>query len=160
MTYDENKSDDLKQDFWQALADSPFVFLERKSEPEEAVVMTAQLDKDADSAIWFFTTKDHSLANLGPAIATFAGKGHDLFARFEGTLVKETSRERLDKQWSNMVEAWFPGGKDDPNLLMLRMDLGKAEIWNSDLGVLTTAKMLMGKNVRDEAREEHVETAL
>lgn len=160
MTYDENKSDDLKQDFWQALADSPFVFLERKSEPEEAVVMTAQLDKDADSAIWFFTTKDHSLANLGPAIATFAGKGHDLFARFEGTLVKETSRERLDKQWSNMVEAWFPGGKDDPNLLMLRMDLGKAEIWNSDLGVLTTAKMLMGKDVREEAREEHVETAL
>ncbi|WP_379547004.1 pyridoxamine 5'-phosphate oxidase family protein [Qipengyuania sp. DSG2-2] len=160
MTYDENKSDDLKQDFWQALADSPFVFLERKSQPEEAVVMTAQLDKDADSAIWFFTTKDHSLANLGPAIATFAAKGHDLFARFEGTLVKETSRERLDKQWSNMVEAWFPGGKDDPNLLMLRMDLGKAEIWNSDLGVLTTAKMLMGKDVRDEAREEHVETAL
>ncbi len=160
MTYNENKTDDLKHDFWQALADSPFVFLERKSEPEEAVVMTAQLDKDADSAIWFFTTKDHSLANLGPAIATFAGKGHDLFARFEGTLVKETSRERLDKQWSNMVEAWFPGGKDDPNLLMLRMDLGKAEIWNSDLGVLTTAKMLMGKDVREEAREEHVETAL
>ena len=160
MHYEENKSEDLKHDFWKALADSPFVFLERKSDPQNAVVMTAQLDKDADSEIWFFTTKDHHLANMGPAIATFAGKGHDMFARFEGTLVEETSRERLEKQWNNIVEAWFPGGKDDPNLLMMRMELGQAEIWNSDLGVLTTAKMLMGKDVRGEAREEHTETTL
>ena len=160
MNYKEGKADELKHDFWKALADSPFVFLERKDAPDEAVVMTAQLDKDADSAIWFFTTKDHQLAKMGPAIATFAGKGHEMFARFDGTLSEETSRERLEEHWNNIVEAWFPGGKDDPNLLMLRMDLGQAEIWNSDLGVLTTAKMLLGKDVRDEAREEHVETTL
>lgn len=83
-----------------------------------------------------------------------------MFARFSGTLREETSRERLDKQWSQVVEAWFPGGKDDPNLLMLRMDLGEAEIWNSDLGFVDNAKMLFGFNVREEAREEHAETVL
>ena len=45
-----------------------------------------------------------------------------MFARFSGTLVTETSRERLEKQWSPMIDAWFPGGKDDPKLLMLRME--------------------------------------
>ena len=160
MKYDEANADELKTKFWKALADSPFVFLERKDARDDAVVMTAQLDKDADSAIWFFTTKDHSLAQMGPAVATFSGKGHAIFARFEGVLNKETSRERLEKQWNNVVEAWFPGGKDDPNLLMLRLDLGNAEIWNSDLGLITTAKMLMGQDVREEARDEHVETAL
>ncbi|NNC58915.1 MAG: pyridoxamine 5'-phosphate oxidase family protein [Erythrobacter sp.] len=160
MKYDQGNADELKTKFWKALADSPFVFLERTEAPTDAVVMTAQLDKDANSSIWFFTTKDHSLAQMGPAVATFSGKGHEMFARFEGTLAHETSRERLEKQWNNVVEAWFPGGKDDPNLLMLRMDLGKAEIWNSDLGVITTAKMLMGKDVREEARDEHVETTL
>ena len=160
MNYEQGNADELKTKFWKALADSPFVFLERTTAPTDAVVMTAQLDKDADSAIWFFTTKDHTLAQMGPAVATFSGKGHEMFARFEGTLAHETSRERLEKQWNNVVEAWFPGGKDDPNLLMLRMDLGKAEIWNSDLGVITTAKMLMGKDVREEARDEHVETTL
>lgn len=151
---------ELKQDFWTALADSPFLFLQLDSAPDTAVPMTAQLDKDANSAIWFFTGKDHSLAKGGAATATFTGKSHDMFARFTGILVEEHSRERLEKQWSPVVEAWFPGGKDDPNLLMLRMDLGKAEIWNSDMGFIDNMKMLMGFDSREEAREEHAETTL
>ena len=160
MNYDQGNADELKTKMWKAMADSPFVFLERKDARDEAVVMTAQLDKDADSAIWFFTTKDHSLAQMGPAVATFAGKDNQIFARIDGTLSRETSQERLDKQWSKITEAFFPGGKDDPNLLMLRMDLTSAEIWNSDLGIINTAKMLMGQNVREEAREKHAEVAL
>ncbi|WP_271077984.1 pyridoxamine 5'-phosphate oxidase family protein [Aurantiacibacter sp. MUD61] len=151
---------ELKHDFWKSLDSSPFVFLQLDAAPETAVPMTAQLDKDANSAIWFFTTKDHVLANGGPATATFAGKGHEMFARFSGVLTEETSKERLDKQWSTIVEAWFPGGKDDPNLLMLRMDLGQAEIWNSDLGFVDNAKMLFGFDVREDAKEEHTETTL
>ncbi|APE28605.1 pyridoxamine 5'-phosphate oxidase family protein [Aurantiacibacter gangjinensis] len=153
-------TDELKHKFWTALADSPFVFLSRDTNPEDAVPMTAQLDKDAESAIWFFTTKDHSLAQMGPATAMFAGKGHEMFARFTGTLHEETSEERFEKQWSRIVEAWYPGGKTDPNLLMLRMDLGQAEIWNSDLGIVDNTRMLLGFDVRDEARDEHTEAAL
>ena len=159
MDYKEGNADELKTKFWKALADSPFVFLERKEQPGDAVVMTAQLDKEANSEIWFFTRKDHHLAQMGPAFATFASKDHEIFARFEGVLVEETSRERLEKEWSNFVEAWFDG-KDDPNLLMLRMELGNAEIWNSDMGLLTNAKMMLGMDVRDEAGEHHTETAL
>ena len=155
-----SNTDELKTDFWKALSSSPFLFLHLDDEPHKAVPMTAQLDKDANSTIWFFTTKDHTLAKGGPATATFAGKGHEMFTRFSGTLSEETSRERLEKQWSQIVEAWFPGGKDDPNLLMLRMDLGQAEIWNSDLGFIDNAKMLLGFDVREDAKEEHTETTL
>jgi len=151
---------ELKKDFWKTLADSPFLFLELNDNAQTAVPMTAQLDKDADSAIWFFTARDHALAKGGLATATFAGKGHDMFARFTGMLNEETSRERLEKQWSKPVEAWFPGGKDDPNLIMLRMDLGTAEIWNSDLGFMDTAKMLLGFDMREEAEGEPARTLL
>jgi len=151
---------DLKQKFWKSLADSPFVFMELDADPAAAVPMTAQLDEDADSAIWFFTTRDHALAKGGPATATFAGKGHDMFARFSGMLSEETSKERFEKQWNHVVGSWFPGGKDDPNLVMLRMDLGQAEIWNADLGFVDTTKMLLGFDVREEAREKHAETVL
>ena len=153
-------ADDLKLKFWKALADSPFLFLQLDADPHTAMPMTAQLDKDADSAIWFFTRKDHIFAGGGRATATFSGKGHDMFARFTGALARETSRERLDKQWSTPASAWFPGGKDDPDLLMLRMDLDRAEIWNSDLGFIDNAKMLLGFDVRDDATDEHVRTTL
>ncbi|MCL6251190.1 pyridoxamine 5'-phosphate oxidase family protein [Altererythrobacter sp. KTW20L] len=151
---------ELKQKFWKALADSPFVFLGRDGEPHSAVPMTAQLDKDATGKIWFFTTKDHPLAKMGPATATFSAKDNQLFARFSGMLTEEYSKERRKMEWSPMMDAWFPGGQDDPNLLMLRMDLGAAEIWNSDLGMVDNMKMLLGFDTRDDAKAEHTETLL
>lgn len=150
----------LKHKFWTALADSPFLFLQLDGDPRTAVPMTAQLDSDAKGAIWFFTSRDRHLATGGPATATFAGKGHDLFARFTGTLSEETDRARLDEEWSKPNEAWFPGGKGDPNLLMLRMDLREAEIWNADIGFIDTAKMLLGFDIRDETADDHAETTL
>jgi len=151
---------ELKDKFWVSLADSPFVFLSRDSDPHGAVPMTAQLDKNADSAIWFFTGRDRPLATGGAATATFSAKDHQMFARFSGILSEETSRERLDQFWSPIIEAWFPKGKDDPNLLLLRMDLGQAEIWNSDLGFIDNLKMLLGFDSRDEAKKEHVTTSI
>ena len=153
-------ADRLKAKFWTALADSPFLFLQLDGDPRSAVPMTAQLDKDADSAIWFFTSRDHPFAAGGHATATFSGKDHDLFARFAGTLAEETDRARLEEEWSPAVSAWFPGGKDDPKLLMLRMDLGSAEIWNADIGFVNGIRMLLGRDVREEAAENRVETAL
>ena len=151
--------DELKQKFWKALADSPFLFLQRNGQSQSAVPMSPHLDKDANSAIWFFTHKNSDFAALGPVTATFQGKGHDMFARFDGTLSVETSQERFDQFWNNFVEAWYDQGKDDPDLLFLRMDLGTAEIWDGDIGLINTAKMALGMYVEDETEERHVKEA-
>lgn len=160
MNYSQGNPAEIKDKFWHAMADSAFVMLQLDSDPDTAAPMTAQLDKDAHHAIWFFTGRDNRFAQAGPATATFSAKGHDVFARFHGNLVEETSRERLDKQWSKFVEAWFPGGKDDPNLLMLRMDLGDASIWAGDIGLLGVAKMALGMDVRDDVKGQFAETTL
>ena len=152
-------TDALRHKFWTTLADSPFLFVQLDAAPQTAIPMTAQLDKDANGAIWFFTRRDHPLARMGPATATFAGKDHEMFARFSGSLSEEASKERLDELWGQPIEAWFDG-KGDPNLLLLRMDLGQAEIWNSDLGFVDNVKMLLGFEVKEDAREEHLETTL
>ncbi len=153
-------TDRLKQKFWTELADSPFLFLQLDSDPHAAVPMTAQLDRQAHGSIWFFTSRTGPFAPGGPATGTFSSKGHDLFARFTGILSEETDRGRLEEEWSPAIEAWFPGGKDNPDLLMLRMDLGQAEIWNANLGFIDTAKMLLGFDVREEAEDDHARTSL
>jgi general stress protein 26 len=161
MKHTAGNPEELKKQFWKALADSPFLFLQVSGQSDTAVPMSPQLDKDADSAIWFFTHTRSKFAGLGPVTATFQGKGHDLFARFDGTLVKETSQERFDQFWNNFVAAWYDGGKTDPDLLFVRMDLGSAEIWDGDIGLLNTAKMALGMYVEDEAEKRHLkETAL
>lgn len=155
-----NNTDKLKDKFWVALADSPFLFLSPDTDPHGAVPMTAQLDRNAASVIWFFARRDHALAHAGPATATFVSKNHQMFARFSGVLSEETSPERLEQFWSPIIQSWYPGGKSDPNLLLLRMDLGQAEIWNSDLGFVDNLKLLFGFDSRAQAREEHVQTLI
>jgi general stress protein 26 len=151
---------EIKEQFWKSLSASPFVMLELDNAPHTAAPMTAQLDTDAHGAIWFFTARDGVLARMGAATATFAGKDHQLFARFSGVLTEEKSRSVLQKHWSNAVEAWFPEGKHSPQVLLMRMDLGEASIWNAKMGALAVTKMLLGMNVREEVKGHHAQTSL
>lgn len=160
MKYDQGNPQELKDKFWKALDHSPFVMLQLAQDPDSAAPMTAQLDKDAHHAIWFFTSRDNRFAAQGAATATFASKGHDVFARFDGALTEETDRSLLDKHWSSMVESWYPGGKADPNLLFLRMDLGNAAIWSGEVGVFNAVKMALGLTVTDSIKGGYAETSL
>jgi general stress protein 26 len=160
MQYDQGDPSALKEKFWHAMTQSSLVMLQLDSDQDSAAPMTAQLDKDANSALWFFTARNSRFAPMGAATATYQSKGHDIFCRFSGILSEETGRERLDKQWSNFVEAWFPGGKDDPNLLMMRMDLGDASIWAGELGIINTARMMIGMAVGEKIKGGYAEVNL
>ena len=160
MHHNQGNADELKTKFWEAMSDSSFLMLQLDSDPSTAVPMTAQIDKDADSAIWFFTQKNSDFAKLGRVTATYEGKDHKVFARFHGTLAIEDSQERFEHFWNNFVKAWYDEGKHDPDLLFLRMDLGEAEIWSGDVGLLTVGKMALGMTVHDEMQDKRTETTL
>ena len=158
MDYDQGDPQELKDKFWKAIAASPYVMLQLDAEPDSAAPMTTQLDKNANSAIWFFTSPSNRFAQMGAATGIYVAKGHDTFARFAGTLSEETSAERKDQFWNNIIEAWFPEGK--ASALLLRMDLGDASIWAGELGVINTAKMFLGMNVRDDVKGGFAEVSL
>jgi general stress protein 26 len=151
---------EIKEQFWRSMDASPFVMLELDNAPHSAAPMTAMLDKDAHGVLWFFTSRDGALARMGPATATFAAKDHKMFARFSGRLAEEKSRAVLEKHWSNAVAAWFPEGKNSPQVLLMRMDLGDASIWSAKMGALAVTKMLLGISVREEAKGHHTHTSL
>lgn len=151
---------DIRERFWTDLSSSPFLMVGLHGAHAHSVPMTAQLDKDADHCFWFYTSRDNRLAAGGPAMAQFAAKDHYLFACINGTLVPETDEAVIDRYWSKQVEAWYPGGRQDPNLLMLRFDLGTAEIWRADLSIGGVFKMMFGGDVRAELRDKHAEVSL
>ena len=153
-------SDEIKQQFWKALAASPVVMIALDSHNGHSAPMRAQLDKDANGAFWFFTSRDNRIAAGGAAMAQFSAKGHDLFACISGTLTPDHDRATLERLWSNPVESWFTGGKDDPNLVLLRFDLGDAEIWTADIGVVGLFKMATGLTIKPGEAGNHAKVAL
>ncbi|WP_137167500.1 pyridoxamine 5'-phosphate oxidase family protein [Salinimonas lutimaris] len=146
---------DIRTTMWKAMADSPNVMVNLTAKYQHAEPMRAQLDEDADSEFWFYTTKTNRIAEGGEAMVQFASKGHDVFACIRGVLVKEDRQEIIDKYWSNAVEAWYEKGKEDPSLQMMRLELKDAEIWQADPGFKGIFKMLRGKNVEPEEMGEH-----
>src|SRR5262245_43206523 len=104
----------LRDEFWNALAKSPYVMIRLESSETHAEPMTAQLDRDAHHEIWFFASRGNRIAGGGRAMAQFSSKDHDLFACLSGTLVEESDQAVWDKHWSRVAEAWFREGRHDP----------------------------------------------
>jgi len=131
---------EILEQFWGALEDSPFVMLGLDQARGSAMQpMTAQFgDQDREQGcIWFFTAKDHDLTRaLGQdncAVASFASKGHDVFASLRGRLILDNGRAEINRLWNPIVAEWYEG-KDDPKMALLRFELDDAKIWQSDIG--------------------------
>jgi general stress protein 26 len=128
--------------------------------------MTALLENGHERGpIWTFTAKDTDLASevqAAPqrAVAQFASKGHSLFASIEGRLVADNDRAMVDKLWSPFVAAWFKGGKDDPNLQLLRFEPERAQIWLNDHSLLAGVKLLLGRDPKDSYRDKTADVRL
>jgi general stress protein 26 len=156
--------DELQSKFWKALDSDRTLMLGLDGvEDGHARPMTAQFEND-HGPIWFFTTKDHRLVRLldrgDRAIATFASKGHDLFATLHGRLSVDNDPAVIDRLWNRFVAAWFEGGKTDPKLALLRLDAERAEIWGDASSIVAGVKLLLGVDPKKDYRDKVADVPL
>jgi general stress protein 26 len=158
---------ELEEKFWSELKSSPFVMLGVEGMRDGATQpMTANFeDQDRDSGtVWFFTAKDHDLTRAmgqsNRAIASFASKGHDLFASLRGTLQIDNDRSTIDRLWSPIVAEWYEG-KGDPKMALVRFEIDDAKIWKSDVeGFLKPAfNKLFGRKPEAGMKEKVAEVS-
>lgn len=150
--------EELEAKFWKALESDRTMMLGLDGvEDGHTRPMTAQTE-GAGGPIWFFSARDNaliqSLAEGDRAIATFASKGHDLFATVHGTLSLDTDRATIDRLWNPFVAAWYEGGKDDPKLALLRLDAEEAEIWENGSSLVAGLKMLLGRDPKKDYKDK------
>jgi general stress protein 26 len=162
---------EITRKFWSALRSDMTVMLGQAGTDTKSRPMTAQLHPDDEDdegdhrgPIWFFTSADASLAGgLGddaPAFFTFTSKGGDVFAHVTGRLRIDTDRSIIDDLWNPFVAAWYEGGKDDPDLVLLRFDPASAEVWLDGSSILAGLKVLLGRKPQQEYSENIAKIAL
>ncbi|WP_210356863.1 MULTISPECIES: pyridoxamine 5'-phosphate oxidase family protein [Sphingomonas] len=151
---DHDDPREIADKFLSKLKDSPFVMI-GLTNGEHSEPMTAQLDDERPNTLFFFSGRDNRIASGGDAMAQFVGKGHDFFACLAGTVSQDNDRAQIDRLWNNQVEAWFPGGKEDPNLTLLRFDIDSAELWETDISLSGRVKMLFGGTIRGDESSSH-----
>lgn len=119
--------------------------------------MTAQAEGDK-GPIWFFTSVDNGVAkNLkagSRAIAAFSSKDHSLFASIRGSIVRDNDRAVIDRLWNPFVAAWYEGGKNDPKLVLLRLDAERGEVWLNESSLFAGVKMLLGIDPKQDYKDK------
>jgi general stress protein 26 len=166
---DESPETHLRKEFWKALQGDRTLMLGLHGVDDDLTrPMTAQVDlpedgdKEDGGPIYFFASRDEGIGKDfkegARAIATFASKGHGLFASIHGTLHASNDRAVIERLWNPFVDAWYKDGKDDPVLLLLRFKAKTAEVWDADkFGTLkaTALKWAFDVDPGEKLDDEH-----
>lgn len=93
----------------------------------------ALAEAQPDGTLWFATdrtsAKVDELERDGRVAVTMQSKA--TFVSLSGTAAVVDDRAKLAQLWKVEWKVWFPGGKDDPNIVLLRVDGSRGEYWDN-----------------------------
>jgi general stress protein 26 len=99
-------------------------------------------NQDADEAgdLWFFTRistpKVTEISKDGQVNLGFSNPSKQDYVSISGRAEIVRDRAKIDEKWSAPLKAWFPDGKDDPQMALIRVHPGKGEYWDSPSSTL------------------------
>ncbi len=126
---------DKHADVWDRIKDIRYAMLTTQDADGSLTArpMTT-VQKQFDGSLWFFTSRTSpsaiAIAKQAEVGVQYVDTHADVYVSLSGEAMIERDRVRMEGLWSPMVKAWFPGGLDDPDLVMLRVDVYKAEYWD------------------------------
>ena len=97
--------------------------------------MSVNGDIDRDGDLWFFTNvSSHKVSEISrsPKVnVSFADPDNQHYVSISGKAELVRDRNKIEELWKPEFKMWFPEGKDDPKIALLRVNLEKAEYWDS-----------------------------
>ena len=89
-----------------------------------------------DGILWFLTAaasrKTDEIADNANVSLIYADPGNASYVTVKGHAWVLDDRSKIRELWNAMYKAWFPGGEDDPNIRVLRVDVAEAEYWEAN----------------------------
>lgn len=164
MTSQHMSDADLREHLWDAIEAKRTGMLGACVTPHEHMQpMTAHVERETQT-LWFYSYNDTDLANharMGQhAMFCVESKDNLLQACIGGAMHLERDPERIEKFWNPMVAAWFPEGKKDPRLTLIRFDLEDAKVWFNDQGKIAfmyqIAKANLTHTTPDPGTNKHI----
>ena len=69
-------------------------------------------------------------------LLTYADPKAHTWVAISGLATIENNPQKVDELWTEFVREWFPAGKDDPTLVLIRFEAEDAEFWDDPGGVV------------------------
>jgi general stress protein 26 len=129
-------SPEHKQKIWNFIKDIKTGMLTTRHGEELRSRPMVLVQDDYDGTLWFYTDleseKVFELENDNDVCVSFADPDDQTYVSLTGVGRAIQDKDLVDKYWNSFVSAWFPEGKNSPNVGMLEIKVQKGEHWNSD----------------------------
>lgn len=94
----------------------------------------ATQEQDFDGDLWFFTERQspkvQEMSEDQHVNLSYADAGSNRYVSVSGRARLIHDPAKAKELWSPLYKAWFPGGVDDPQLGLLKVQVDSAEYWD------------------------------
>jgi len=109
--------------------------------------------KEFAGVLWFLTARDSRKVDEVAAdehvALMYADPRNQSYVTVKGRANLSRDKAKIHELWNPMYKAWFPGGEDDPQIRVLRVDVDEAEYWEaSDSKIVRSLKYLAAAATR------------
>jgi general stress protein 26 len=99
--------------------------------------------KEFDGTLWFFTAagspKAAEIRQDERVLLAYAEPSDQNYVSVSGTaqIIRDVAQQKA--MWSEPLRTWFPGGPEDPNAALLKVEVEGAEYWDAPSSTLLHA---------------------
>lgn len=127
-------SPEHKQKIWNLIKDIKVGMLVTKDDNVPRARPMHLVQDEYDGTIWFYTQRSAEKvieAKGGSEVClTFSDPDEGIYVSMSGTARLTDDQAVIDKYWNSEVAAWLPE-KEDPEVVMLEIDIQMGEHWAS-----------------------------
>ncbi len=100
---------------------------------------TQQAEYDGD--LWFMTSSEnHQVGEImkdNRVNLSYASPENDTYVSVSGRAEFSTDQDKIAELWKPEHRVWFPEGMEDPNLILLKINVEQAEYWDTGSNTFT-----------------------
>lgn len=128
-------SADAREKVWDMIKDIHIALMVTQDQSGKlfARPMGAQ-EKDANGQLWFFTEKNspkvEEISGNPNVLLSYSEPDKQNYVSITGTAQIVTDQAKINELWTEAMTTWFPKGKDDPNIALIRVQPESAEYWD------------------------------
>ncbi len=95
----------------------------------------ATQNTEFDGNLWFFTRIDAAkvaeVQQDQSVNVSYADADNQRYVSVSGRATVLRDQQKIDELWNPIAKVWFPDGKEDPSLALMKVQVTQAEYWDA-----------------------------
>jgi len=148
MTQEQSK------EIWDLIKDIKVVMLTTQDDGVLRARPMHHAQDEFDGTLWFFTAKSsgkiEELQRHNQVCLSYADPNSETYVSLSGDVGFTDDKALIDKFWNSFTSAWFPDGKDDPDITLMEIRVTQAESWDSTSNSMVQLYGILKANMTGE----------